>query len=160
MLQSARNQRLVWGKAMAVLSTTRRFGWCIVDKPDVALFRCANCCGRNRPFPLHPECPQAVCGACSKNCAFACEHNKHHCDGTAVGRLWSWPSSVILRLLLVSGLEVLFSLLYPALEQTLQRSSHSPIGESRGATCGTLNGKPILGTLFGARRDVVGDRPV
>jgi len=47
-----------------------------------------------------------------------------------------------------------------ALEQTLQRRSHSPIGESRGATCGTLSGKPILGTLFGARRKVVGDRPV
>ena len=46
------------------------------------------------------------------------------------------------------------------LEQTLQRRSHSPIGESRGATCGTLNGKPILGDLFGARRDVVGDRQV
>jgi len=45
-------------------------------------------------------------------------------------------------------------------EQTLQRRSHSPIGESRGATCGTLGGKPILGTLFGARRDLVGDRPV
>jgi len=46
------------------------------------------------------------------------------------------------------------------LEQTLQRQSHSPIGESRGATCGTLSGKPIFWTLFGARRDVVGDRPV
>ena len=46
------------------------------------------------------------------------------------------------------------------LEQTLQRRSHLPIGESRGATCGTLNGEPILGALFGARRDVVGHRPV
>jgi len=49
---------------------------------------------------------------------------------------------------------------YVGSEQTLQRRSHSPIGESRGATCGTLSGKPILGTLFGARRDAVGNRPV
>ena len=45
-------------------------------------------------------------------------------------------------------------------EQSLQRRSHLPFGESRGATCGTLNGKPILGAFFGAMRDVVGDRPV
>jgi len=43
-------------------------------------------------------------------------------------------------------------------EQTLQRRSHLPIGESRGATCGMLNEEPILGALFGARRDVVGHR--
>ena len=52
------------------------------------------------------------------------------------------------------------TVLWQLSEQTLQRRSHSPIGESTGATCGTLSGKPILGTLFGARRDVVGDRPV
>jgi len=45
-------------------------------------------------------------------------------------------------------------------EQTLQRRSHLPIGESRGATCGTLSGKSILGSLSGAGRDVVGDQLV
>jgi len=52
------------------------------------------------------------------------------------------------------------ALLAVLLEQTLQRRSHLPIGESRGATCGTLNGEPILGVLFGARRDVVRHRLV
>jgi len=40
---------------MAVLSASRHFGRCKVDKPDDALFRCAKCCGRNRPFQLHSD---------------------------------------------------------------------------------------------------------
>ena len=41
--------------AMAVLCASRRFGQCKVNKPDDALFRCANCCGRNHPFRRHPD---------------------------------------------------------------------------------------------------------
>jgi len=40
---------------MVVLSAARLFSWCKVEKPDVAFFRCANCCGQNRSFHLHPE---------------------------------------------------------------------------------------------------------
>jgi len=40
---------------MAVLSASRLFGWREVGKPDDVLFRCANCCGRNRPVRRHPD---------------------------------------------------------------------------------------------------------
>jgi len=46
----------------------RRFGWCTVDKPDVALFRRTTCNWRNRSFRLD------IYGAFYKKCALACQH--------------------------------------------------------------------------------------
>jgi len=54
-VRSTGKWRPSWWKALAMLSVSRRFRWCKVDESDGALFRCANCCGRNRSFSRHPD---------------------------------------------------------------------------------------------------------
>jgi len=73
---------------MGVLSTARRFGWCKVDKPDAAFFRCTNSCGRNRPFRRHGFTQRGLqdfYGASIEKSAFAREHT---ISNTALVRLW------------------------------------------------------------------------
>jgi len=72
---------------MGVRSVARLFGWRKVDKPDVALFRCTNCSGRNLRFGRHQRSPQDSYGALNKNNAFAREHTR---STTAQRWRWRW----------------------------------------------------------------------